>query len=94
VIVVSREALNRGGYAVVVPTTSSGVQQRRNLPNTVYFSAGDYGFDRDCVAQAELIAAVEREDMDGNPVGELGGEDFRTLLKAIGYVIQCDCEQL
>ena len=56
VVVVSREQLNRGKYVVVVPVTSEGFAVRANLPNCVPFSAGQFGFDKNCVAQAEQIA--------------------------------------
>jgi len=71
VIVVSRAALNRGRYAVVVVCTSARFQQRRELPNCVPFLSGEYGFTTDCVAQCENILSVElsRLDLDRGPRG-------------------------
>ena len=51
VIVVSRESLNRGSYALVVVCTSARFALRSTLPNCVPFLAGHFGFTKDCVAQ-------------------------------------------
>jgi mRNA-degrading endonuclease toxin of MazEF toxin-antitoxin module len=58
VIVISREDLNRGHYAIVVVCTSSRFAVRSRLPSCVPFEAGQFGF----------------------------------TVKAIGYVIESDCE--
>lgn len=55
VIVVSRESLNRGHYALVVPCTSSRFAVRSQLANCVPFWAGEHGFTVDCVAQCENL---------------------------------------
>ncbi len=52
VIVTSRETLNRGHYALVVPCTSSRFAVRSTLANCVPFHAGEFGFTADCVAEA------------------------------------------
>ena len=94
VIVVSRPALNRGRYAVVVVCTSARFQQQRLLPNCVPFFAGEYGFTTDCVAQCENILSVElsRLDLDRGPRGMLDPARFRDVIKAIGHVLGSDCE--
>lgn len=60
VIVVSREELNRGDRAVVVLCTSKEFAIRSTLPHCVPFQAGQFGFDKDCVAQCENIFMVVR----------------------------------
>ncbi len=50
VIVVSREELNRGRYALAVVCTSARFVARSKLSNCVPFQAGDCGFTVDSVA--------------------------------------------
>lgn len=40
VVIVSREALNRGVLYLAVPITSSRVEERRRYPNYVFLPAG------------------------------------------------------
>ena len=51
VVVISREDLNRGQYALVVVCTSSRFAVRSQLASCVPFRAGEFGFTVDCVAQ-------------------------------------------
>ena len=92
-IVVSRELLNRGEYVIVVLCTSAQFDVRRKLSNCVPFSAGEFGFPKDCVAQCEAITFVRinRIDFDGH-IGIVDDTKFRELIKAIGFVIGSDCE--
>lgn len=94
VIIVSCEELNRGYYAVAVPLTSAKLETRRSLPNYVPFKAGQFGLDRDCVAQAEGITIVEKTelDLDAGPIGFLDPAVMRNLIRAIGNVIEAKCE--
>jgi mRNA-degrading endonuclease toxin of MazEF toxin-antitoxin module len=94
VIVVSREALNRGGYAVVVVCTSARFATRSKLPNCVPFRAGTFGFTADCVAQCENILSIEKTqgDLAAGPVGVLDDSALRDVIKAIGDVLESDCE--
>jgi mRNA-degrading endonuclease toxin of MazEF toxin-antitoxin module len=93
-IVVSREILNRGDYVVVVLCTTTRFEERSVLPNCVPFSAGEFGFTKNCVAQCEAIAIVDQMDLDTakGPIGMLDAERLRTLIRAIGYVIEAECE--
>jgi len=95
-IVVSREALNRGDYVVVVPVTTKRLDARRNLPNCVYFRGGQFGFDKECVAQAEAITLVDKAvlDLGAGPAGRLSEEVMRDLIRAIGNVVGAECELL
>jgi len=94
VIVVSRDDLNRGDYAVCVLITSAHVERRRDLPNCVPFRAGEYGLDRDCIAQAEAVTFLELHDLDtsSGPIGVLDGDRLRALVHALGHVLDSDCE--
>jgi mRNA-degrading endonuclease toxin of MazEF toxin-antitoxin module len=58
VIVVSREELNRGRYALAVVCTSARFAVRSKLSNCVPFQAGAFGFTADCVAQCENILSI------------------------------------
>ena len=93
-IVVSREELNRGGRILIVPITSKKYEIRSELPNCVPFRVGEYGFDRNCVAQAENITLVEMCDLDvdAGPFAVLDEAVMRNLVRAIGYVISAECE--
>ncbi len=94
VIVVSREELNRGWYALVVVCTSARFATRSRLPNCVPLQAGKFGFTTDCVAQCENVLSIEKTqlDLDAGPIGVLDTRALRDVIKAIGYVIESDCE--
>ena len=96
VIVTSREALNRGRYALVVPCTSSRFSLRSKLANCVPFRAGEFGFTADCVAQCENMLSIDQAQIDlaPGPRGILDEETLGKVVKAIGYVIGSDCELL
>jgi mRNA-degrading endonuclease toxin of MazEF toxin-antitoxin module len=96
VIVVSREDLNRGNYAVAVVCTSARFALRRTLPNCVPFQAGQFGFTKDCVAQCENILSIEKAQLDvpSGPLGVLDDIALRDVIKGIGYVLDSDCEPL
>ncbi len=78
--------------AVVCTSARFGV--RSTLPNCVPFRAGQYGFTADCVAQCENILSVElaQIDLSAGPLGVLDELALRDVIKAIGYVIESDCE--
>jgi mRNA-degrading endonuclease toxin of MazEF toxin-antitoxin module len=94
VIVVSREELNRGHYALVVVCTSARFAVRSGLPNCVPFQAGQFGFTAECVAQCENVLSIDKVqlDLDAGPIGVLDEKAMRAVIKAIGYVIESDCE--
>jgi mRNA-degrading endonuclease toxin of MazEF toxin-antitoxin module len=94
VIAVSREDLNRGNYALVVVCTSARFATRSKLPNCVPFRAGDFGFTVDCVAQCENVLSIDKGQLDlaAGPTGTLDDLALRDVIKAIGYVIESDCE--
>ncbi len=94
VIVVSREDLNRGRYALVVVCTSARFAVRSQLPSCVPFRAGDFGFTSDCVAQCENMLSIDKAQLDlsAGPIGVLDDVALRDVIKAIGYVMESDCE--
>jgi mRNA-degrading endonuclease toxin of MazEF toxin-antitoxin module len=96
VVIVSREDLNRGNKVVVVIITSAKFSVRSKLPNCVPMKAGQFGLIKDCVAQAETIFVAEIADLDtaNGPVGKFDDATFRDVIKAIGYVIESDCESI
>jgi mRNA-degrading endonuclease toxin of MazEF toxin-antitoxin module len=95
VIVVSREELNRGHYALVVVCTSARFAVRSQLASCVPFQAGQFGFTADCVAQCENILSIDTRQLDRAGAGRMGALDemaWRDVVKAIGYVVGSDCE--
>jgi len=92
VIIVSREELNRGDRVVVVLCTSSKFGARAALPHCVPFRAGQFGFTKDCVAQCENIFMVAKDNLHATPQGSLDLIALRDVIKAIGNVIDSDCE--
>ena len=92
VIVVSREELNRGDRVVAVLCTSQKFAVRSTLAHCVPFHAGQFGFSKDCVAQCENIFLLDKDCLDPNPIGVLDDITLRDVVKAIGHVIDSDCE--
>lgn len=93
-VVVSREALNRGNYVIAVRATTKKLEKRSELPNCVPFRAGQFGFAQDCVVLAESITLFEllNVDLASGPVGHLSDEAMRDVVRAIGNVISAQCE--
>jgi len=91
---VSREELNRGNWVLGVVCTSSRFAVRRSLANCVPFLAGQFGFTTDCVAQCENILSVYKNQLDltAGPTAKLDEISMRDIVKAIGYVMDSDCE--
>ncbi len=96
VIVTSRASLNRGRYALVVPCTSSRFAVRSRLSNCVPFRAGEFGFTVDCVAQCENLLSIDQGQLNlvPGPRGVLDSTALRSVVKAIGYVIESNCEPI
>ncbi len=94
VLIVSRESLNRGRYAVAVPLTSSHFDRRSGLPSCVPFRAGQFGLTQDCVAQCEAILTIERSQVDAANgfIGQVDESTMREVIHAIGHVIDSECE--
>lgn len=92
ILIVSRRALNRGAYVLYVAFTSGKLAERRRLPNCVFFRAGEFGLMMDCVAQCDALSRIEKRRLDSGPIGTLDGPALRSVVNAIGNVINADCE--
>lgn len=94
VLVVSREELNRGRTIMAVLITSARFAIRSTLPNCVPFSSGRFGLTKDCVAQCEntLTLDVTQLDHATGPIGVLDDLTMRDVIRALGYVVDADCE--
>ncbi len=81
----------QGGTVVC---TSARFSLRSRLPSCVPFQAGQFGFSVDCVAQCENILSIDKKqiDLETGPIGVLDEARLRNVVKAIGYVIDSDCE--
>ncbi len=96
VIVVSREELNRSHYLLAAFCTSSRFAVRSKLPNCVAFRADEHGFTADCVAQCENLLSIEKSQVElaAGPIGVLDAASLRNVIRAIGYVLEADCEPM
>lgn len=94
VLVVSCETLNRGNNVVGVPLTSSKFEKRKSLRSCVPFRKGEFGLWKDCIAQGDLITQIRIDDLDleRGPVGTVSDDVMRDVVRAIGCVIDADCE--
>jgi mRNA-degrading endonuclease toxin of MazEF toxin-antitoxin module len=94
VVVVSREELNRGDYVVAALITSQRFAVRSKLANCVPLLAGQFGMTQDCVVQGEMTGPVHKDviDVAAGPVSTLDDLTLRDVVKAIGYVMDSDCE--
>lgn len=85
-IVVSRNELNRGRLVLVVPCTSSRVQERAAYSNHVFIPAGTGELTRDTIAQAHLIQPMEVSYLERR-MGTLNIEQLAEILLAIAWSI-------
>lgn len=100
VVVVSREELNRGKYVVAALITSQKFSLRSKMANCVPLKAGQFGLTQDSVVQGESAgpSRIARLDLTSGPAlpnGPLAKFDdasFRDVIRAIGYVLDSDCE--
>ncbi|SRR5260370_25964924 len=94
ILIVSREELNRGRKVLAALITSAKFAVRSTLANCVVLKAGEFGMTKDCVIQCETVAPIPKDviDLDGGPIGTVSEEILREVVKAIGYVIDSDCE--
>jgi len=94
IVIVSREELNRGRKVLAALITSAKFQVRSTLANCVVLKAGEFGMTKDCVVQCETVAPIPKDviDEDGGVVATLSEDTMREIIKAIGYVLDSDCE--
>jgi mRNA-degrading endonuclease toxin of MazEF toxin-antitoxin module len=95
-IVVSRENLNQGSYVVTVLCTTKRFAIRSKLPDCVPIQAGEFGMPSNCVAHCDAIYSLEKGEIDiaSGLIGRLDTARLRELIKAIGDVIDSDCEPI
>jgi mRNA-degrading endonuclease toxin of MazEF toxin-antitoxin module len=95
VIVVSANRFNGGNSIVVIPLTTRNIPLKRELDNVVYFRAGEFGLDRDSVAQCEQISRIPKyyigEDGMVEPLGSLDPDAWAAVVSAIGSAIGAVC---
>ncbi len=91
VVVVSRAELNRGDKTLVALVTSRRFAFRATLPNCVPLRAGEFGMVRDCVVQCESVFPAFVADLEG-PLDVLDDATFRDVIRAVGDVMDADCE--
>ncbi len=94
ILVVSREELNRGQKVLAALNTSARFAVRSRLANCVVLKAGQLGMTADCVIQCETLAPIPKDviDVAGGPLATLPDDLVRDVIKAVGYVIDSDCE--
>jgi mRNA-degrading endonuclease toxin of MazEF toxin-antitoxin module len=85
-IVVSRNELNRGRLVLVVPCTSSRVQERITYPNHVLIPSGTGELTKDTIAQTHLIQPIEVSYLE-KKMGRLDIEQLAEILLAIAWSI-------
>jgi mRNA-degrading endonuclease toxin of MazEF toxin-antitoxin module len=85
-IVVSRNELNRGRLILVVPCTSSRVQERSAYSNHVLIPSGTGELTRDTIAQTHLIQPIEVSYLE-RKIGNLKIEQLAEILLAIAWTI-------
>ena len=92
VIVVSRSQFNLGTYVTIVPLTTSRLSERASLPNCILLPKGRFGISKTCVAQADQIAVIDSARLRPPAIGKLDFDSHRSLINAIGYVLNANCE--
>ena len=85
-IIITRNELNRGTLVLVVPCTSSRVDERAGLQNHVFLRAGQAGLEKDCVAQVHLIQPVARQWLTVRR-GKLDDEKLSEVLQALVWSV-------
>lgn len=90
VVVVSRAEPNQGNYVLAVVCTSARLAFRRTLRNCVPLSAGPV-FAKDCVAQCENVLSIHKEQLIEH-LGTLAEKQVREVIRAVGYVMEAECE--
>lgn len=89
VLVVSIDALNGGLYVTTVPFYGEQVEKRRHLKTCVFFSQGEFGFEKDCVAKADEVTMVRISELrtaEGS-LAELDEITMRKISDALAYCL-------
>lgn len=91
-MIVSSEPYNRGHYVLAVLCTATRFATRSTLSSCVPFRSGEFGFTKDCVAQCERVTLLDKDDIDAQILGVLDPTRMREVIRAIGIVLDSDCE--
>lgn len=91
-VIVSRQELNQGDWLTIVPFTTARLEERSHHGNCVAFRRGQFGLEKDCVAQAEQITAIKKYRISSDRIGQLDTVTFRELVKAVAYVLDVELE--
>lgn len=89
ILVVSIDSLNGGIYLTAVPFYGDEDGRRRHLKSCAFFSQGEYGLEKDCVAKADEISMMRKSELrlsDG-PMTELDTDGMRRVTEAIAYCL-------
>lgn len=94
IVILSRSGLNRGHRVNAALVTSSKFATRSTQPHCVILHAGEFGLERDCVVQADTFTPIPLEAIDQirGRIGTLEDERLREVIRAVGYVMDSDCE--
>ena len=92
VLILSREALNRGRRVIVAFITSRKVVERSGYANCASLPAGKAGLTKDSVVQCGHLLAMDKDYLEASPIGRVSHEIMRDVIKALGYVFDADCE--
>jgi mRNA-degrading endonuclease toxin of MazEF toxin-antitoxin module len=94
VVVLSREDLNRGKYVIAALITCQKYVVRSKLANCVPLRASQFGLTQDSVVQGESAGPIRiaRLDVSAGALAKLDDITFRDVIKAIGYVLDSNCE--
>lgn len=86
--------MNRGRTTIAALITSARFGTRSRLPNCVPFRAGQFGLTKDCVAQCENLLTLDlgQLDLSNGPLGCVDELTMRDVIRAVGYVMDADCE--
>ncbi len=92
VLVVSRDALNRGHSLLVVPFYSQQLDQRSTLPWCSLFQIGEGGLDRKCVAKADELSRIDKllVDLAAGPIGQFNPAQMGRVVEAMLWALQLD----
>ncbi len=90
VIVISRNEMNRGNDALIIPTYTSNLGAKRGKPSYVFLPRGVGGLSEDCVAQTAQVQLVEASELR-DEMGVLGPDHMSQIIRALGWVMEADC---
>ena len=90
IVIVSRDDLNKGDYVTAVPFYSQQLEKRKGHRSAVFFEAGAYGLDRDCVAKCDEVSQIEKAELPlrRGPIGRVPEEKMQLIVDAIRFCLR------